>query len=297
MAGKLASHLGAELGEIETRQFPDEETYLRFRTSPAQRSVALVCTLDHPDSKYLPLLFAASAARQLGADRVGLIAPYLSYMRQDQSFHSGEAITSATFGRALSSAIDWLVTVDPHLHRYRSLAAIYSIPARVAAAASMIAAWISATVPGPFIIGPDIESEQWVATVAGLVGAPYQVLSKERLGDRDVRVTIPELDGLAHRTPVLVDDIVSSAQTMLETTRQLRERGFAPAICVAVHALFTEQSYARLRESAALVNTTNTVVHPSNAIDVSAVIAAAAAELIQSQRQSGKDVTSIDSGR
>ena len=59
MAHRLAELLGAGLCEMETRRFPDDETYLRFTQSPQGRSVALVCTLDHPDPKFLPLLFAA----------------------------------------------------------------------------------------------------------------------------------------------------------------------------------------------------------------------------------------------
>jgi ribose-phosphate pyrophosphokinase len=289
MTAKLANRLGAEVGEIETRRFPDEETYLRFLTVPAGRSVALVCTLDHPDPKFLPLVFAASAARQLGAERVGLIAPYLCYLRQDKRFHPGEAITSVSFARSLSSEIDWLVTVDPHLHRHRSLGAVYSVPSRVAAAAPAIAGWIAANVPHPFLIGPDSESEQWVAHVAGLIGAPYRVLSKERLGDRSVRITMPDLAGLADRTPVLVDDIVSSAQTMLEAITQLRRRDLPAPACVAVHALFSPKSFARLRESAGLVATTNSVNHASSAIDVSEALATAASDLAKIPTRSGKD--------
>ncbi len=172
VARRLADLLGAGICEIETRRFPDDETYLRFSQSLQDRSVALVCTLDHPDPKVLPLLFAASAARQLGASRVGLVAPYLGYLRQDERFHPGEAITSATFGRALSSEIDWLVTVDPHLHRYVSLDAVYTVPSRIAAAAPAIAEWISANIARAMLIGQDSESEQWVATVAQLCGAP-----------------------------------------------------------------------------------------------------------------------------
>jgi len=289
MAAKLADRLGAAVGEIETRRFPDEETYLRLLTSPAGRSVALVCTLDHPDPKFLPLVFAVSAAKQLGAQRVGLIAPYLSYMRQDKRFHPGEAITSVSFARSLSSEIDWLVTVDPHLHRHGSLDAIYSVPSRVAAAAPAIASWIAAKVLRPFLIGPDSESEQWVATVAGLIGAPYRVLSKERLGDRSVRITLPDLEGLADRTPVLVDDIASSAQTMLEATRQLRRRDLPPPVCVAVHALFSPESFAQFREIASLVATTNSIYHPSNAIDVSEALAATASDLFKIPSPSGKN--------
>src|SRR3546814_1718571 len=76
-------------------------------------------SLDHPYAKVLPLLFAADTARDLGARRIVLVAPYLAYMRQDIRFHAGEAVTSRTFAAILSRHLDWLVTVDPHLHRDR----------------------------------------------------------------------------------------------------------------------------------------------------------------------------------
>ena len=44
----------------------------------------------------------AAAARELGATRVGVAAPYLGYMRQDKRFQDGEAVTSAVFAKLLS---------------------------------------------------------------------------------------------------------------------------------------------------------------------------------------------------
>ena len=38
-----------------------------------------------------------------------------------------EAITSRTYARVLSSTFDFLLTIDPHLHRWPSLEAIYTI--------------------------------------------------------------------------------------------------------------------------------------------------------------------------
>lgn len=276
----LADRLDAELGEIETRSFPDGETYLRLKADPIGREVALVCTLDRPDGKFLPLLFAAHAARALGASRVGLAAPYLGYLRQDRSFMPGEAVTSATFARMLSSAVDWLVTVDPHLHRYASLDEVYTVPSRAAAAAPLLAGWIEANVATPVLIGPDAESRQWVSEVAGLAGVPFQVLEKQRLGDLQVKVSPPDRDLLSNRTPVLVDDIVSSARTMIEAAVHLRELGCPAPYCVAVHAVFAIDSYTRLSDAAARIVTTNTVPHASNGIDVSALVAASVKEIL-----------------
>ena len=108
--------------------------------------------------------------------QVGLVAPYLAYMRQDRRFKPGEAVTSREVAQLLSGAFDWLVTVDPHLHRYTSLAEIYRIPTHVTHAAPLISQWIKANVPRALVIGPDSESEQWVSAVASEAGAPFTVL-------------------------------------------------------------------------------------------------------------------------
>jgi ribose-phosphate pyrophosphokinase len=253
LGGRLAAKLGWELGPVETRQFPDGETYLRLLAAPEARPVALVCTLDHPNDKILSLLFAAATARELRSPKIGLIAPYLAYMRQDRRFKPGEAVTSRTIARLLSQAFDWLVTVDPHLHRYGLLADIYTIPTQVLHAATLMSGWITANVSNPLIIGPDSESEQWVAAVASEVGAPFSVLEKVRHGDRDVEIKLRDLGVWTDRTPVLVDDIISSGRTMIEAARLLRDRGLAPPVCVAVHGLFADNSDVVLVQAGARV--------------------------------------------
>lgn len=114
MATALASHMDAELGEIETRRFLDEETYLRLLTNPAGRSIALVCTLDRRDLKFRPIVFAASAAQQLGAIRVGLVAPYLSYCKAFGAIAQGAQTRARrvlerrpAFGREWPHALAW----------------------------------------------------------------------------------------------------------------------------------------------------------------------------------------------
>src|SRR5688572_9594034 len=87
LAARIATCLNAELGALETRNFPDGETYLRFCSDCRGRQIVLVCTLDRADPKFLPLVFAATTARQLGAAGIGLVVPYLAYMRQDKRFH------------------------------------------------------------------------------------------------------------------------------------------------------------------------------------------------------------------
>src|SRR5262245_48821899 len=58
MTRRLAATLAAAIGEIELRAFPDGETYLRFVSNLSNCTLILVCTLDRPNEKILPLLFA-----------------------------------------------------------------------------------------------------------------------------------------------------------------------------------------------------------------------------------------------
>ncbi|MEH6647831.1 ribose-phosphate diphosphokinase [Sulfitobacter sp.] len=274
LAAELALMLGAEHLKMGWRHFPDGESLVTLPPDLAGRDVALLATMHNPDRLALPVRFAAETARDLGAKSVGLIAPYLAYMRQDKRFHPGEAVSAPSFAAFLQESFDWLVTVDPHLHRNRDLSQLFSIPAAHAAAAPVIAGWINENIPDAVLLGPDSESQQWVAEVAKLTQRPHEVLRKIRRGDRAVDVSLPKNNALRQGTPVILDDIASSGQTLVRTLTQLRALKTAPAVCVIIHAVFAGSAYEDvLAAGAARIVTTNTIPHDSNEISVGSLLA------------------------
>ena len=276
LAAALVEHLDAEPGQLTLRHFPDGESYLRYDVPLAGRAVVLVCNLHNPDAKITQLLFAAAAARELGAAQIGLVARYLVYMRQERKFQPGEALTSVTFAGLINSSFDWLATVDPHLHRYHALSDLYSIPSTVVRAAPAIAQWIQDQVPMPWLIGPDEESAQWVSAVARSAQAPFTVLDKIRRGDRDVEVSVPDMASYAGHTPVLVDDIISTGRTMAKTITHLRQANLPAPVCIGVHAVLATQAYEELLSAGARqIITCNTIPHPTNCIALEQLIATA----------------------
>lgn len=271
---KLAKKMHAELGNSVVRQFADGETYVKVDSDVKGKCVVLVCTLNAPNNKFLPLYFLSQTARELGALSVCLVSPYLAYMRQDRRFQPGESVTSAYFGKLISNFVDSLITVDPHLHRRSSLSEIYLIPNRVIHAAEHIAQWIKTHIPRPIIIGPDRESEQWVSEVAKNAGADFTILQKIRHSDRSVEVSMPDVENYRGYTPVLVDDIISTARTMIETIKHLKKFGLKPPVCIGVHAVFAGNSYEDLMSFGVTdIVTSNTIPHKSNKIDLSDILA------------------------
>ena len=273
LAYKLLESGSFQKGEWEHRHFPDGESYLRLLSDVRGREVAILCSLDLPDTKLLPLYFLSRLLREHGCSRITLIAPYLAYMRQDTEFHPGEAVTSGYFAGLLSGLVDELVTIDPHLHRRSSLQEIYSIPCHVLHAAELISGWIRENISLPLLIGPDEESRQWVEGVAQSAGADFVVMEKVRRGDRDVEIHFGDIGHYKTHTPVLVDDIIATARTMIETVKHVNAAGLSMPVCIGVHGLFAGDAFEKLYEAGAgEIITTNSVPHGSNKIDVSGLL-------------------------
>ena len=190
---KLCDQLGLEQGHQEFRRFPDGESYLRIDTPVSGARCIVLADLSDPDTRYLAHLFLFETLRELGASSVGLVTPYLCYMPQDRRFQDGEAVTPAVFARSLSRHIDWLITVDPHLHRYHALGEIYSVPSQVVQGAPALAQWLKGQ-NDLLLVGPDAESEQWVANIAEASGHPYVIGAKQRLGDWRVELDPSQID-------------------------------------------------------------------------------------------------------
>ena len=248
LASDLASLTGGEVGELELRHFPDGETYVRICTDVNRKDVFVVCTLARPDGQFIPIAFVSAAILEHGAQRLRLIAPYLPYMRQDRIFQRGEVLTSRIFAELLQQFFHGLITVDPHLHRHRSLDEVYDIPSIVVQTAPLLASWISDNVPDPVVIGPDEESAQWVESIAESAAAPWTVFSKQRQGDRRIRMKAPDLAKFRGRSPVLVDDIVSSGSTIRTALQILKVQKLGSPYCLAVHGLCTDRAARRIRD-------------------------------------------------
>jgi hypothetical protein len=77
------------------------------RAIPRASAVLLVCTLDRPDPKLVPLLLTAATARDLGgAGRIGRAVSRPS--PPGPSLRAGRRDTSVYVARLLSSALDWV---------------------------------------------------------------------------------------------------------------------------------------------------------------------------------------------
>jgi len=274
-AARIAQAAGLTLQAILRHRFPDGEVKLRLPAALPKR-VLLLRTLDHPNDKLIDLLLAARTARTLGAQHLTLVAPYLAYMRQDIAFTPGEAVSQRIVGDFLAGLFDAVITVDPHLHRIAALKEAVPVAQAIAlSGAPLLSDLIARRRPEALLIGPDEESTQWISQAAARHGFDHAVCHKIRHGDRSVDIELPTIK-VTGRAVVLLDDVASTGHTLARAAGLLLSAGAVTVDVAVTHALFGGDAPQLIKQAGVgEVWSTDCIEHPSNAVSVAPLIAAA----------------------
>jgi ribose-phosphate pyrophosphokinase len=274
-ACRFAEAAGFATAVVDRHRFPDGELKLRLPGSLPTK-VIVYRSLVHPNEKLIELLFVAQTARQLGASDLTLIAPYLAYMRQDIAFHEGEVVSQKIIGRFLAQVFDSLVTIDPHLHRVATLEEASPVKRAITlSGAPLLGDYIAQQIPDAFLLGPDSESAQWIASAAKKHGFDHAACEKIRRGDKDVQVQLPAVD-LKDRRVVILDDVASSGRTLAKATRAAIEAGASSVDVAVTHALFAEDALQVIREAGVrYIWSTDCIAHESNVVSIASMLAEA----------------------
>lgn len=274
LARKVAKKLHAEYSNLIVEKFPDNEIKIRLPRDVANRKVVLIQSFyGSINDKLIELLFAAHTARELGAKKLILVAPYLAYFRQDKRFKERESISANIVAKFLA-VFDKILVVDPHLHRIKRLKKLADFFAKGIrlSAVKEIANYIKKLKLGDcVIIGPDEESKQWAGGVAKLLRKKVVLLLKKRLGSRKVKISALKAD-IKGKNAIIVDDIISTGRTMLDVVKKVKAAKAKEIFCIAIHGIFAEGALKKIQKYAKVISC-NTIPSKVARIDVSGVIA------------------------
>ena len=259
--------------EVAIHHFPDKESLV---TLPEKKSdhVIFYLSLDYPNNKLIELLLACNTVRNQGVKRLTLVAPYLSYMRQDKSFHKVEAVSQVIIGHWLSELFDDVITVDPHLHRVKSLDDVIPNTRNIVlSATSLLGEFVKSFNKKVHLLGPDEESLQWVSQVAEISNSPYSVATKKRHGDTHVEIHLPE-NNFQDQHVILIDDVISTGNTVAQTAIKLYTNNAQQVDVIATHALFTKDAVDTLKNSNIKnIWSSDSITHPTNKISLNNLLA------------------------
>lgn len=274
LAKKIAKSLNLKYSKTTCSNFPDGDIYLKFNADIKGEKIIIVESFQpNSNQALLDIVFACKTAKDLGAKKVILISPYLAFMRQDKRFNPGEAINAHIMANLINECADKFITVDPHLHRILKMKDVFTIPAKNLTANHAIAMFIKKNIKKPIVVGPDWESYQWADKISAEIGVEDTVLEKTRHNTRDVDVEVKKEIEIEGKDVVIVDDIISTGNTMIKALKESKKRRARTVTAIGVHGLFVENGLKKMKKAGFdNIYTVNTIEHETNKIDITQTI-------------------------
>lgn len=270
----IAKKAKASHTDLVVDKFPDDELRVQFKANLKGKNVVLVQSFySNVSDCIIECILAAETAAELGAKKIILAAPYFPYLRQDKRFRSGEAVSQEIIAELFDLYFDSIYIIDPHLHRKHSLKDIFHSKTVKLTANLLTSEYIKKHIKNPIIMGPDEESFNWAKSVADSIGAESRILKKIRYSSYHVEVKLNKYIELKDRNVVIVDDIISTGHTIVETAKLLRKMGAGKIYCACVHGIFAGGGLKKLKAAKVEVISANTVPNEKAKIDVSGLIA------------------------
>jgi len=275
---KVAGEVGAELVEVESKVFPDGESYVRFTRDVEGKDLVVVQSCYPPQDKhFVELLLMVKTAKELGARRVAAVVPYLAYSRQDKRFLEGEAVSGRVLLELLGAAgVDFLVTVDIHSE---SILEELSYEAVNVTAMPLLARYLADLgLERPLVLSPDRRREREAGIVARELGTEHSWLEKTRdLKTGEVKTQVKELP-VEGRDVVIVDDIISTGGTIANAARIVKEQGARRVVAACTHPILSPGAEERMRSAGVeIVVGTDSVESSVSLVTVASAVAEAIA--------------------
>ena len=278
LGGRIAKGLGVDSHPVDHRIFPDGESYVRL-TSPVEGETVVVVqtTFPNPDRGGVQLLLMARAAKDLGAERVMCVVPYLAYSRQDKRFREGEAQSLDTVVALLEDAGgDDLIVVDVHneesLERLKEKTGLGIV--NLSAMPLLAGHLKDLDFGGAYSLSPDEGAKHLADAAAGVLGGEsgfFKKIRDRKTGEIEMVVKDIELGGM---DAVVFDDIISSGGTTAAAVRGLKNQGAKRVAAACTHGLFMGGAEERIRGAGAdLIVSTDTVFTSLSQVTVAGLIA------------------------
>ena len=274
LENRVADILGCRTVQVERKVHADGESYVRFADDVRGEELTIIQSCSPPQDKSLvEILFMASTAKELGAERVDLVMPYFAYSREDMRFLAGEAVGANIVIKLLESVgVDSLTTFDIHNEETMK---VFSIDACNLSAMPLIGEYFSRmSLVDPLVMTPDDGRPERAGTVARELGADWTYFEKKRNYVTGKVTTYEKEVSAKGRDVVVVDDIISTGTTIANCVVSLKRQGARDVHVACTHPLLVDGAPCRLFEagSKSIVGT-DSIESPYSVISLAEIIA------------------------
>ncbi len=273
---KLSRKIKANLVKTQIRIFADGESKITLSGKISKRKSVVVQSIYPPvNTNLIQALSLISKAKETSSEVIAVI-PYMGYARQDREFLPGEIVTMKVLGKLFKGAgASKIIAVDIHsMIGFKH----FSIKTKNVSAVPELVRYVKKlSLKNPLVISPDQGGKERAKEFAKELSSEYIALEKKR--DRKtgkVQIKTKNLDEVAKRDLILVDDMISTGGSIVKATQFLKKQKCKKVYVACTHALLMNDAEKRIKKAGvSKIISTNTIPGKTSIVDISNTIAKA----------------------
>jgi len=248
LAKEICAYLCIPLGSAVVKRFSDGEINVEIRDNVRGVDVFIIQPTCPPVNDHLmELLVLMDALKRASAKRVTAVLPYYGYARQDRKVLPRAPITAKLVADLLTAAgVSRLLTMDLHAGQIQGF---FNIPVDHLYSSPVMLEYIRANYRDDVVVvSPDAGGVERARAMAKRLNASLAIIDKRREGPNVATVMniIGEVEG---KTAVMLDDMVDTAGTLVQSADALRAKGAKNIYACATHGVLSGPAIERLENS------------------------------------------------
>ena len=249
LAGEVCRYLGAEVGQARVVAFPDGELIVKLDEDVRGRDVFLIASTCEPVNDSLAeLLIFIDCLRRASAGRITVVMPYFGYARQDRKDEGRVPITAKLVANLITAAgAHRVLALDLHAAQIQGF---FDLPVDHLSATPVFVDYFrelqrAGELKDLCLVSPDVGNVKVAEGMANMLGGELAIINKRRLSGSDV-TTGNLIGNVAGKTVLMFDDMISTAGTVCEAAKLVREKGAKDIIAAATHPVLVGPAVERL---------------------------------------------------
>lgn len=271
LAKEISENLNSQFVEPEKDKFPDGEIYLRIPKEIEGEDVLIIQSTPSPtNDNYIELFLILDTVKDLGAEKVTAVVPYLSHWKSSPKNETNDKISPETVAKLLDSAgADELYTIDLNQEASNKISENFEKSFQNLTATETLTEHINEkySPKNPLILG--IEKNRWIKKLRENIGENSELRYIEN-GEIGV-----EEEDIENRTIIIGNRIISSGENITEIVESLKEKEAKNIWIVSTHSRLPEEILENLRGFQAKIISTNTIEGKWEKVSISKTIAEA----------------------
>jgi ribose-phosphate pyrophosphokinase len=248
LAQEVGGYLNIDLGNSVLDSFSDGEIHFFIDENVRGEDVFIVQSGAFDANFHLMEIFVMiDAFKRASAERITAVMPYYPYARQDWKDRPRVAITARLVADLLEAAgANRVLTMDLHSPQIQGF---FSIPVDNLTAAPVLVQHIQdLKLKDLTIVSPDAGGVGRARVFAKRLKANLAIIDKRRPAPNVARV-LHVIGDVNDRDVVIVDDMVDTAGTLVQSVEALIEQGARRVFAACTHPVLSGEAHTRIENS------------------------------------------------